>query len=127
MDIGNGAAHTWCPQVAPSTIRIPDPFVFVGTERDFIFWAYPNIAQPGAIVDASRTAILAPLNSDVDLLNASALSLLVGEVHQLAAADSVVTDDAAQAALFLLNTSTITAPGLPPSSLKLKVGAPIIL
>jgi ATP-dependent DNA helicase PIF1 len=27
----------------------------------------------------------------------------------------------------LLNTCTITAPGLPPSSLKLKVGAPIIL
>lgn len=128
IDIGNGAPHTWCPHVAPSTIRIPDEFVFTGSETDFILWAYPNIAQPGAIVDASKTAILAPLNSDVDLLNETALSMLIGDVNNLPAADSVVSDTPADAALYPIEyLNSVNVPGLPPSVLKLKVGAPVIL
>ena len=73
--------------------------------------------------------ILTPLNKEVDFLNDIALQKLNGETFTLESADSAISlegmpNENIYPTEFL---NTLTPSGMPPHSLKLKIGAPIIL
>ena len=115
------------PEMGPNLIRIPDKYIF-GSEsvEDLVNWCYPQISEPSAAIDASGRAILAPKNCDVDHINNLALSLMQGEVFVFESADSVKSEE--QAGTFPVEyLNSISASGLPPHRLSLKVGCPVIL
>ena len=73
-------------------------------------------------------AILAPLNAEVDVINNSCLAALPGEANTYLSADTAIDDtgtaDHSYPPEYL---NTITFSGMPPHSLCLKPGCPIIL
>ncbi|KAK3913029.1 ATP-dependent DNA helicase [Frankliniella fusca] len=97
-------------------------FVTVHSEQELIDLIYPEetLHQPDECVER---AILAPLNINVNAINSTVLDALYGPEHELSSYDSVEreSDDALEADVDLLNQ--VTAKGVPPHKLRLKVGA----
>jgi len=73
--------------------------------------------------------ILTTLNKDVDYLNDIALEKLAGNTATLESADSVISgDELPNENIYPIEfLNTLTPSGMPPHSLQIKVGAPIIL
>ena len=117
------------PQIGPDYVQIPEQYIFPSdSPSDFIQWCYPNLDDAAFQHDFSRSAILAPKNKEVDMLNKTALNMMYGSVQRFESADSVVSDDPAQAILFPVEyLHTVTASGLPPHILELKENCPVIL
>ena len=127
LQIGEGKVP-FHPELGPNIVRFPDEYVFHGQNlQDFISWCYPDIHQSS--FDVTGRAILAPKNSHVDEVNEAALSMMQGELFVFESADSVRTsENETEAALFPVEyLNSITASGLPPHRLCIKVGSPLIL
>ena len=73
---------------------IPDEYVFASQDpRDLILWTYPNIANGFTIADANATAILTPLNKDVDMLNDMAMEMINNQpTTHCYSSDSILQD-----------------------------------
>lgn len=118
---------------ADGTIYLPAHMHCSSSEAlmDFI---YPSIEQEGVPPPSYflKQIILAAWNSDVDKSNAVVLAKMNGEERVYCSADSVITeagadtnpDDNPFPPEFL---HTLTALGLPPGKLHLKLGCPLIL
>ncbi len=113
--------------ITVNSIQIPDNFIHTGNLEEFIQWCYPTFDFNN--VDNLSTAILAPKNSDVDILNDSALNMFNGDMVTILSADNVkIQDSIAEQDLYPVEyLNTITPSGFPSHELKLKVGCPIIL
>jgi PIF1-like helicase/Helicase len=116
--------------IGDSSINIPNQFVFNSKEvTDFIKWCYPNFDFNSENNINSGTAILAPTNINVDLLNDTALRMFPGEVISILSSDSIkVQDSNSESRNFpeeFLNS--LTPNGFPLHELSLKINCPIIL
>ena len=128
VTLGEGNLPT-IPQIGPDYVQIPEQYIFPSdSPSDFIQWCYPNLDDAAVQHDFSHSAILAPKNKEVDMLNKTALNMMYGSVQRFESADSVLSDDPAQAILFPVEyLYTVTASGLPPHILELKENCPVIL
>ena len=126
VDLGEGKLPLH-PEIGQNMVRIPDKYIFESESvQDLIRWCYPDISETSASIHASGRAILAPKNCDVDHINNLALSLMQGEHFIFESADSVKSEE--QAGNFPVEyLNSISASGLPPHKLSLKVGCPVIL
>ena len=126
VDLGEGKLPLH-PEIGQNMVRIPDNYIFESESvQDLIGWCYPDISETSASIHASERAILAPKNCDVDHINNLALSLMQGEIFIFESADSVKSEE--QAGNFPVEyLNSISASGLPPHKLSLKVGCPVIL
>ena len=126
VDLGEGKLPLH-PAIGQNMVRIPDKYIFESESvQDLIRWCYPDITETSASIHASGRAILAPKNCDVDHINNLALSLMQGEIFIFESADSVKSEE--QAGNFPVEyLNSISASGLPPHKLSLKVGCPVIL
>ena len=78
--------------------------------------------------DFASTAILTPTNDDSLTINGHVLALLPGEVVSYYSADDVETDDELERAQYPVEfLNSITPSGMPPNSLKFKIGAIVML
>ena len=142
LRIGEGKEPTVQTKDYSSYIRIPDDILFtpVGPsinnshERQLIKAIYfPNSSSTTATTPTRAvlqdSIILAPRNSDVDLLNRLATAMLPGGPPTIFRSQDTIPDsDSEAAAQFpteVLNSFEL--PGMPPHLLELKVGQPIIL
>ena len=76
----------------------------------------------------AERALLTCLNDNVDKLNALATSMLPGESRTYTSQDSIEDQESADAALYAPEyLNSLSPKGLPPHSLELKVGQPIML
>ena len=74
----------------------------------------------------AQCAILTPINQNVDKINEAIMNQFPGEAKVCLSADTVVEEDLHQAyPIDFLNSITLS--GMPPHSMMLKVGAPVIL
>jgi ATP-dependent DNA helicase PIF1 len=137
LDIGDGSYPTH-PDIGTSMVQIPQKYIFESGREDspqkfcdFLQWCYPNLHSPQTdLTEITTKAILAPKNTNVDLLNDEALSRMYGVEICLLSVDSVEdsNDTTNRADLFpveFLNFLTIA--GMPPHKLRLKIGIPVIL
>ena len=93
LQVGNGTLQVH-PEISPSSVRIPDEYVFQSQNpKDLLQWTYPNIANGFTIADADGTAILTPLNKDVDMLNAMAMDMMTHQPTTYCySSDSILQD-----------------------------------
>ena len=125
LDIGNGSI----PHTGDDIIRIPDQYVFTaGDEKDFIKWCYPDIANNGGPEVGSK-AILTPKNNDVEYLNKLAINMMSGDSLICYSTDSIDNDDSGNTSMLYPSEfiNSINNASLPPHTLELKVGAPLLL
>jgi ATP-dependent DNA helicase PIF1 len=107
-------------------IRIPNEYIFHSQQLEsFIDWCFPNIADDS---DVGDRAILTPLNKDADELNEIALNKMTGDISVHLSIDSVLTKDPDEIINYPVEfLNSLSLSGIPPHSLKLKVGCPLIL
>jgi ATP-dependent DNA helicase PIF1 len=129
LDVGHG----WS---CSDNGTIPLPPNMISSDLDvFIDEIYPVVASnppppPGYFLD---WIILAPRNSDVDDMNIKLLSMMSGEEQVFYSADSVTQEAGADDKTSDVNMfpieflRSLTASGLPPGELRLKLGCPLIL
>ena len=125
LSVGEGREQTY-PHVAEDIIKIKNDFL-VPCTSDLIGEVFPSIE-----IDfqdkyyAAHRAILTPKNSDVDMLNKKIMRLFPGNGIEYKSADSVCEEDLVHAypTEFL---NSLTPSGMPPHSMMLKVGAPVML
>ncbi|XP_024010587.1 uncharacterized protein LOC112086018 [Eutrema salsugineum] len=89
--------------------------------------SYTTTREP---VFFQERAILSPRNQDVDVINEFMISELKGEEHEYLSADSIDTSDTSKIDEVVYTQeylNSIKVSGLPNHSLKLKIGAPIML
>lgn len=136
LRVGEGREPTISVNGHDNLINIPNQHVFRPVpvdspegEKQFIRLIYPDIEYQALDPDLmAERALLTCLNAKVDALNASALDLMPGESQTYTSMDSIPDEesvDAGQYSTEFLNTLLPT--GLPPHTLELKVGQPIIL
>jgi hypothetical protein len=76
--------------VGEKSIKMPNEYVFQSQNvEDFIHWCYPDFDFGSHDNINSQTAILAPTNEDVDLLNNIALDMFPGEKKVLLSGDRI--------------------------------------
>ena len=118
------------PHIHPfeNTIEIPETYLIRDQELNSLAnWTFPNLlANYNDREYMSNRAILCPKNDEVDYVNSKILAVLPAEEKIYYSADSVGSDDnPANFPVEFLNSQTCN--GMPPHSLRLKVGVPIIL
>ena len=128
LKVGNGSANS-----ADNDIQL-DPTMKCGDSIDSLLSAIypgPNTLDPRADNDEwfSNCTILCPRNNSVDELNLKCLNVLKGDIHTFYSADKAVPDESEvgdfQYPVEYLNS--INGSGLPLSTLKVKIGAPIMI
>lgn len=125
LDIGNDKLSI---NQETGLITLPTTFcTIMETKEDLIKSVFPNIGQNYKNHSwLNERAILAAKNNDVNELNASIQNDIAGELIIYKSVDTVTNqDDVVNYPTEFLNS--LDLPGLPPHSLQLKVGAPIIL
>ena len=126
LAIGDGREPYATNFEVPPEWRVPtsDPMTLIDA-------IYPSIRsldpQPEHF---SNRAILAAKNIDVDAINEAAFSIFPGDSRTYTSNDRVMDADDPEAAslrypIEFLNS--ITAPGIPPHSLELKIGMPLVM
>jgi hypothetical protein len=137
LRIGDGIDPTYSNGICHDFVRIPDSIILPTAgnntddnyERQLIRATFPNIDSPTLTPDIfSNSAILCPLNVDVNKINELATDMLhARETHTYTSVDytDVNPDQAVHFQPEFLNTLDISS--LPPHRLSLKVGQPIIL
>ena len=125
LAIGDGSenVHT---DVGEDIIQIPEQYL-VKTIEALIKKVFPLVGTcyPDKYF-VSRCAILTPRNDDVDMINEWIIEKFPGAAATYRSADTVAEDDLRNAypTEFL---NSITLSGMPPLSMTLKVGAPVML
>lgn len=125
LDIGNGKMPV---DQTNGCITLPPTFCTIEpTTNDLITHVFPDIVQN--INNHSwlhERAILAAKNNDVNAINANILNAIAGDVVQYKSVDTVINqEDVVNYPTEFLNSLDLS--GLPPHTLQLKVGAPIIM
>jgi hypothetical protein len=116
--------------ISNASIQIPHQFVFSSAKvTDFISWCYPNFDFYSEDNINIGTAILAPTNQNVDLLNDTALGMFPGDIISILSSDSIKVQDSSDESNnfpeeFL---NSLTPNGFPLHDLQLKQNCPIIL
>ena len=128
LRVGDGTEREY-PAVTPHAILLPPSIVAEPSGVDALISRIFDPARLGDKAYVSERAILTPLNADVDDINARVLKLFAGPSityvsvdtleHTLASGDDVFYSPEMLAML--------TAAGLPPARLELKVGMIVIL
>ncbi|KAL1448486.1 hypothetical protein WDU94_010897 [Cyamophila willieti] len=116
------------PTDSTGKVIIPDNFgTQVCSVLDLIQAVYPEVAEKYNDPDwLCERAILAPKNDGVAKINALILDMLPGDEIEYKSIDTMVeVDETINYPTEFLNS--LNPPGLPPHTLKLKIGAPIIL
>ncbi|EOA18485.1 hypothetical protein CARUB_v10007032mg [Capsella rubella] len=132
LDIGDGKINE--PNDGEVLIDIPEDLLITECEdtiQAIVSEVYGNSLHEAKEAKFFQTrAILCPTNDDVDKVNEHILQLLTGEERIYLSSDSICPsdinsrDDSIFSPEFL---NSIKASGLPKHSLKLKVGAPVML
>lgn len=125
LDIGNGIMPI---NPLTQTLKLPDDFcIIVPSRDDLIEKVFPDLqANLQNHQWLSERAILAAKNVDVDAINIQIQNNVANQEFTFHSIDTVVDeDDAVNFTTEFLNS--LDVPGLPPHSLKLKIGSPIIL
>lgn len=119
------------PDLGEDIVQIPDEYVFQNEDiHELINWCYPDLHNPHFNAENNTIkGILTPLNKDVDYLNDIALTKVNGNTITLESADSAIaTEGMPNENIYPTEfLNTLTPSGMPPHSLQLKMGAPIIL
>ena len=125
LTLGNGTSPVY-PHIGEDIIRIPGKYL-VGSAEELIDKVFPKLEN--RYTDryfVSHRAILTPLNANVDKLNEDIMAMFPGEGKTYLSADSVADEDMANTyPTDFLNSITLS--GMPPHSMTLKVGAPVML
>jgi len=123
LNIGNGVTMSNTPGVVPvSAVGQP-----VSSIQDLMDSVFPDLNSSFTNRNwLLERAILAPTNDSVKRINHLLLTKLSGETTELKSIDTAVdaTDSVNYPVEFL---NSLSPSGLPPHSLKLRVGAPVIL
>jgi ATP-dependent DNA helicase PIF1 len=125
LDIGNGKYPV---EISTGCITLPSNFCHMITSKEeLIKKVFPDIERNYQNHKwLSERAILAAKNKDVDELNFTIQSKIVGQLHSYKSVDSVTSqDDVVNYPIEFLNS--LELPGLPPHNLQLKVGSVIIM
>ena len=113
----------------PDVIPLPKQLLFDSQDpADIIDHVYPNLRASETPANVEGSAILTPLNKDVDFLNELAMERVRGNTKTLYSIDSVVDNGDGQSEFYseeFLNNINVS--GLPVHKLKLKVGVPIMV
>ncbi|MCO5605294.1 hypothetical protein L7F22_059476 [Adiantum nelumboides] len=127
MDVGNGTLTSH----EDHTMAIPSDMVLSNQSMDgLISYVYSDMNRHlGDAIYYRDRAILAPRNSDVDIVNAKTLCAMSGDIVEYFSADSIIEDSMQQSFLYsveFLNGLNLGG-GFPIHYLQLKLNAPIIL
>ncbi|MCO5599595.1 hypothetical protein L7F22_053701 [Adiantum nelumboides] len=127
MDVGNGTLTSH----EDHTMAIPSDMVLSNQSMDgLISYVYLDMNRHlGDAIYFRDRAILAPRNSDVDIVNAKTLCAMSGDIVEYFRADSIIEDSMQQSFLYsveFLNGLNLGG-GFPVHYLQLKLNAPIIL
>ena len=130
LRIGNGVepAVSMGEGLIPDRVRIPERMLMRRYNTyDLIAAIYGNLSTTNLTTELLIShAILTPKNKDVATLNDKVLELFPGEAHEFKSADAIDNpEDQIAYPLELLNS--LNPSDLPPHSLKLKVGCPVML
>ena len=125
LTIGDGTTQTH-PEIGQDIIQIPQQYL-VDTMDELIDKVFPDIEN--VETDRywiARRAILTPKNESVDKINETIITKFPGQGKTYLSVDTVAEDDlhSAYPTDFL---NSVTLSGMPPHSMTLKVGAPVIL
>jgi len=121
LQVGNGSL----PKTQDDMPILPKKLLGVGSPIDFV---YGNVVESIQNEDIKGKGILAPKNSDCDLINNEVLSKLPGDPKTYESIDTVLSDDTnaeLQYPTEFLNSVEVS--GLPKHKLILKSGAVVLL
>ena len=111
----------------PDVIPLPENIISdAQTPQELLQNIYPTLENATDLDTLQKSAILAPKNADVDLLNRLALNRVPGEERYLYSEDSVAEDGRSQS-LPEEYLNGIHLSGLPAHKLVLKTGVPVML
>ncbi|MCO5547310.1 hypothetical protein L7F22_000758 [Adiantum nelumboides] len=127
MDVKNGTLTSH----EDHTMAIPSDMVLSNQSMDgLISYVYSDMNRHlGDAIKFRDRAILAPRNSDVDIVNAKTLCAMSGDIVEYFSVDSIIEDSMQQSLLYsveFLNGLNLGG-GFPVHYLQLKLNAPIIL
>ncbi|PIA57218.1 hypothetical protein AQUCO_00600150v1 [Aquilegia coerulea] len=100
---------------------------------ELISKVYPNLNIKEEVTQQylEERSILSARNDDVSAINASAINLLLGELYEFLAADTLIEEDIEVEnrgnRIASENLNSLDPPSLPPFNLQLKIGCPIML
>ena len=125
LTIGDGTAQVH-PHVGEDMIQIPQQYL-VNSLDELIDKVFQNIEDGYADKYwVAKRAILIPRNDGVDKINEVIMTKFPGQGRTYLSADSVAEEDLHDAyPIDFLNSITLS--GMPPHSMTLKTGAPVIL
>ena len=125
LTIGNGIAQKH-PEIGEDAVQIPKKYLVDDLET-LINRVFPRIHEGYADkYFISRRAILTPINDNVDKINDIIMDKYAGEGRTYLSADTVA-EEGMQHAYPTEFLNSITLSVMPPHSMALKVGAPVIL
>ena len=125
LTIGNGMAQKY-PEIGEDAVQIPKKYLVDDLET-LINRVFPRIHEGYADkYFISRCAILTPINDNVDKINDIIMDKYPGEGRTYLSADTVA-EEGMQHPYPTEFLNSITLSGMPPHSMALKVGAPVIL
>ena len=114
------------PEIREDAVQIPKKYLVDDLET-LINRVFPRIHEGYADkYFISRCAILTPINDNVDKINDIIMDKYPGEGRTYLSADTVA-EEGMQHAYPTEFLNSITLSGMPPHSMALKVGAPVIL
>ncbi len=115
--------------VKRDVISLPHDLLIRGSNpKAIVDHVYPNLGTENATADIEGSAILTPMNKDVDFINELAMNQLSGKLRVLKSKDSVVDNGGGESELYteeILNKCNVA--GLPVHLLKLKEGVPVMV
>ena len=125
LNIGNGTVQV-NQNIGQDMIQIPHEYL-VETLDELVDKTFPNIEDRYSDKYwVARRAILTPRNEGVDKINEAIMDKFPGQGKTYLSADSVAEEDLQNGyPTDFLNSITLS--GMPPHSMTLKVGAPVIL
>lgn len=128
MNIGNGTHRTPSHDLKDFA-HIPSKIILRGKDKDLASFAFNTTEpiSPEMISSKFNAAILTTLNEDADRINDLVLERMSGQIHQYLSADKLITEDAAEADLYPLESILSQTPsGFPHHELNLKVGCVVM-
>ena len=124
-EVGNGTAPMH-PEIDENMVKVPKEYLVASTDEliDKVFPQLENGYMDKYFI--CHRAILTPLNDNVDKINEVIMAKFPGEDKTYLSADSVADEDMANTyPTDFLNSITLS--GMPPHTMTLKVGAPVML
>lgn len=131
LSVGDGSSNHGGNGLTTLLPSIPLPLG--STQETLIAHVYPGLSTldpldlPALVQFFSDRVILAPHNLSVDKVNDLVLECMQGTTAYAQSADTALDDNGAPTDVPTEFLNTLTVPGLPQHSLRLKVGAPLIL